>query len=76
MSAEADRAAHGQPSRRAFETTRLRLARMSAGGTRALTTVFHEATKLVAQTLGVERVGIWLFVEQRRAMRTRTMLAG
>ena len=63
-------AAHGKErARRAFETARLRLARMSSLGAASLASVFREITAVAADTLGVERVGIWLFVDDHRAIR-------
>jgi len=63
-------ATHGKErARRAFETARLRLARMSSTGAAPLATVFREITAVAADTLGVERVGIWLFIDDHRAIR-------
>jgi len=63
-------AAHGkEKARRAFETARLRLARMGSAGAAPLATVFREITAVAADTLGVERVGIWLFIDNHRAIR-------
>jgi len=62
--------AHGKErARRAFETARLRLARMSSVGAASLASIFREITAVAADALGVERVGIWLFVDDRRAIR-------
>jgi len=55
--------------RRAFESARLRLARLRVAGGAALSEVFREATELSARTLKVDRVGIWLFVDGHRAIR-------
>jgi signal transduction histidine kinase len=59
------------PSRRqrAYETARLGLARMRVAGASSLRDLFSETTRLAAETVGVERVGIWLYVAQRRAIR-------
>lgn len=63
-------AAHGKDkARRAFETARLRLARMGSAQAAPLATVFREITAVAADTLGVERVGIWLFIDNQRAIR-------
>jgi signal transduction histidine kinase len=55
--------------RRAFESARLRLARLRVAGGASLGNVFREATELAARTLQVDRAGIWLFVDGRRAIR-------
>lgn len=63
-------ATHGKErARRMFETARLRLARMSSAGAAPLAAVFREITAVAADTLGVERVGIWLFIDDHRAIR-------
>jgi signal transduction histidine kinase len=54
---------------RDFEAARLRLARASVEGGAALVAVLHETTELAAETIRVERCGIWLFIEERRAIR-------
>lgn len=56
-------------ARRAFETARLRLARMGSSGAGSLATVFRDVTAVAADALGVERVGIWLFVDDDHAIR-------
>jgi two-component system cell cycle sensor histidine kinase/response regulator CckA len=62
--------AHGKErARRAFETARLRLARMSSVGAVSLASRFREITAVAADALGVERVGIWLLVDDQRAIR-------
>lgn len=60
------RAPDGQ---RAYEIARLRLARLRVTGGASLQQVLRQATKEAAQTLAVERVGIWLFINDRRAIR-------
>ena len=55
--------------RSAYESARLRLARLRVQGGASLHTVFREATTLAARTLDVERVSIWLFVDDRAAIR-------
>jgi two-component system cell cycle sensor histidine kinase/response regulator CckA len=54
---------------RDFETARLRLARGSVEGGDSLASAFHSTTELAADTIRVERCGIWLFIEERRAIR-------
>ena len=58
-----------EPGRTLFESARLQLARLRAEGGASLRTVLQEATCLAAETLGVERVSVWLFVEGRSAIR-------
>jgi two-component system cell cycle sensor histidine kinase/response regulator CckA len=58
-----------EPGRSLYESARLRLARLRVDGGGALRPAFQEATRLASNTLGVERVSIWLFVEGRTAIR-------
>ncbi len=55
--------------RRLYELARLRLARTTARGGELLADPLSEACEVAANTLQVERVGIWLFVEGRQAIR-------
>jgi signal transduction histidine kinase len=55
--------------RRTHEAAQLRLARLHVAGGASLADAFRETTRVAAETLGVERVGIWLFVDARRAIR-------
>ncbi len=55
--------------RRAFASARLRLARLRVHGAESLRRVFHQATCLAARTLDVDRASIWLFVDDRAAIR-------
>lgn len=57
------------PGRDAYESARLRLARLRVRGGASLRRVFQEATPLAARTLDVDRVSIWLFVDDRAAIR-------
>ncbi|TAL23169.1 MAG: GAF domain-containing sensor histidine kinase [Aquabacterium sp.] len=52
-----------------FDAARLRLSRLHVADGKPLRAVFHEAVSDVAQALGVRRVGIWLFAEDRRSIR-------
>jgi len=52
-----------------FERARLSLARMQVSGGNSLKEVFERTTETAATTLQVERVGIWLFLHDRRAIR-------
>jgi signal transduction histidine kinase len=54
---------------RDFEMARLRLARGSVEGGDSLASAFRSTTELAADTIRVERCGIWLFVEERHAIR-------
>jgi signal transduction histidine kinase len=55
--------------RRAFEAARLRIARMQVAGGASLGDVLGQAMREAADTLQVERVGVWLFVDGRAAIR-------
>ena len=55
--------------RRAFESARLRLARLRVAGGDSLTDTLGRAAEESARTLGADRVGIWLFVDDERAIR-------
>ena len=55
--------------RRAFESARLRLARLRVAGGDALGATLARATEESAAALGADRVGIWLFVDEGRAIR-------
>jgi signal transduction histidine kinase len=55
--------------RTVYEAARLHLARLRVGGGASLRPLFQEASKLAAETLGVDRVSVWLFVEKRTAIR-------
>ncbi len=54
---------------RDFEAARLRLARASVEGGASLVAALQHTTELAADTIRVERCSIWLFVEERRAIR-------
>jgi two-component system, cell cycle sensor histidine kinase and response regulator CckA len=53
----------------ALEAARLRLARLAVDEKQSLERVFARATRLIARTLDVERVGIWLFEGARERLR-------
>jgi signal transduction histidine kinase len=65
MSSEPPPAAE-EPWRRT-EQARLEIARLDPG--RGLSTIFRCACELAADTLEVERVGIWIFVDDRTGLR-------
>jgi two-component system, cell cycle sensor histidine kinase and response regulator CckA len=54
---------------RAFESARLRLARQSVAGGGSLPAALRNASEEAARVLDLDRVGIWLFVDDRRAIR-------
>ena len=58
-----------EPGRSLYESARLHLARLRVGGGDSLRPAFQEASRLAAETLDVERVSVWLFVEKRAAIR-------
>jgi len=53
----------------ALEAARLRLARLAVDERQSLDRVFARGTRLIARTLDVERVGIWLFEGARERLR-------
>ena len=54
---------------REHEAARLRLARLHIGDGVTLADAFRSASELAADALDVDRVGIWLFAADRRALR-------
>ena len=54
---------------RAYEAALLRLSRLACDEQQSLERLFARASRLIACTLDVERVGIWLFEDGRRLMR-------
>jgi signal transduction histidine kinase len=54
---------------RAHEAAQLRLARLRVPGGVSLAEALRDTTRVAAETLGVERAGVWLFVDDRRAIR-------
>jgi signal transduction histidine kinase len=59
----------GYARRALYEAARLRLARMRVGGGYSLRVVAQEATQLSARTLLVDRVSIWLGLEEGGPLR-------
>jgi signal transduction histidine kinase len=53
----------------ALEAARLRLARLTVDEKQSLERVFARGTRLIARTLDVERVGIWLFEGDHERLR-------
>jgi signal transduction histidine kinase len=60
---------NAEERRRAKEQARLALARMRVGADRSLLQVFQASTELAADTLQVGRAGVWLLVNDGRALR-------
>src|SRR4051812_823820 len=56
---------------RLFEHSRLQLARLHAGEGISLREVWLQLANLVANALDVERVGVWVLVDESRALRCR-----
>ncbi|MBS0660143.1 MAG: GAF domain-containing protein [Verrucomicrobia bacterium] len=54
---------------RPADAARLTLSRFRVEDGVPLATVFERVTEESAEVLGVERVGVWLFVEERKALR-------
>jgi signal transduction histidine kinase len=74
-------AATQQPGRRAsdvhaerFEKARLQLSRLHGGGGTSLQEMWLQVAQLAANTLKVERVGVWLLMDEDRAIRCRYLL--
>jgi len=58
-----------EATRRAFEQARLQVARMRVEGGHGVRQVLQEQMEIAARTLGVERVGVWLLVNEGEALR-------
>ena len=56
---------------RLFEQSRLQLARLHAGAGVSLREVWLELAALVTDALAIERVGVWVLVDEERALRCR-----
>ncbi len=54
-----------------FEQSRLQLARLHAGNGTSLREVWQQLATLVAGALDVDRVGVWVLVDEDRALRCR-----
>lgn len=55
--------------RRPEDAARMEVARLRIDEEVKLSSIFARVTELAAQTLDVERVGVWLLVDRRRALR-------
>lgn len=59
----------GDTLRQAYENARFELTRMHVQVGESLRQVFRTVTEVVASALNVDRVGIWLYGEERRSIR-------
>jgi two-component system cell cycle sensor histidine kinase/response regulator CckA len=59
---------------RLFERARLELARLHASGGVSLREVWRNLADLVANALDVDRVGVWVLIDEGRALRCRYLL--
>ena len=57
------------PSAAAHEAALHRLSRLAVDEKESIERIFAHATRLIARTTEIERVGIWLFDEDRRVLR-------
>jgi two-component system, cell cycle sensor histidine kinase and response regulator CckA len=57
-----------------IEAARMHLARLHAGSGATLREVWLELAELAARTLDVDRVGVWILVDEGRALRCRYLL--
>ncbi|HEY4369767.1 MAG TPA: ATP-binding protein [Steroidobacteraceae bacterium] len=73
MAAEQDQGSVSQQTR-LFERARLELARLHASGGVSLREVWLKLADLVANALDVDRVGVWVLVDEGRAIRCRYLL--
>jgi two-component system, cell cycle sensor histidine kinase and response regulator CckA len=58
---------------REFEAARMRIARLHVGNGVSLTEVLRSACEIAAHVLEVERVGVWLFTDEHRAIRCEAL---
>lgn len=70
----ADRPAQDTDCRPAFEDARLQLARLHVTEGERLRDVWLQLAELVAATLQVDRVGLWILIEDGRAIQCRYLL--
>ena len=57
-----------------FEAARIELARLNAGSAATVREIWLSVASLAARTLDVDRVGLWMLVDQPRALRCRYLL--
>lgn len=73
MSAETQQG-EGSGSPASFEAARMQLARLHASPESRLRDLWLQLAEIAARTLNVERVGVWILVDERRALRCRYLL--
>lgn len=56
-----------------YEPARLELARLHGGGATSLQDVWLRVAGLVTQTLQVDRIGVWVLIDEGRALRCRSL---
>jgi len=57
-----------------FEAARMQLARLHAASGASLRDIWLDLARLTARTMNVERVGLWILVDENRALRCRYLL--
>jgi signal transduction histidine kinase len=60
-------------SREFYQEALLRLSRVSGDDGRTTDEVLYDACSLIAATLDVARVGVWMFVDEKRAIRCESL---
>jgi signal transduction histidine kinase len=69
---------HRQPHERdrsaEFEAAHMQLARLHTGSGASLRDIWLELARLTASTMEVERIGLWILVDENRALRCRYLL--
>lgn len=73
MGAES-RQGEGGDSPASFETARMQLARLHASPESRLRDLWLQLAETTASSLNVERVGVWILVDENRALRCRYLL--
>jgi signal transduction histidine kinase len=64
----------GNGSAASFETARMQLAKLHVGPASRLRDLWLQLADIAARTLDVERVGVWILVDENRALRCRYLL--
>jgi two-component system cell cycle sensor histidine kinase/response regulator CckA len=65
---------NGSGSQASFEAARMQLARLHASPGARLRDLWLQLAQIVARALNVERVGVWILVDDARALRCRYLL--
>jgi two-component system cell cycle sensor histidine kinase/response regulator CckA len=73
MGAESQQGEHNA-SPPSFEAARMQLARLHASPASRLRDLWLQLAEVAARTLNVERVGVWILVDESRALRCRYLL--